>query len=263
MAADGNIRGHGAAGGVFSGGLSGVAFGPEVNLISRVTQGCQPVGPVHRVTAADGHLLLTLDGEPALDVLEHDLGIRLREPQSDAWNAALRTVRSTLVGLSPEGSRAVGRTGHFGLDVLVRHIVGIDPGRGALVVAGLAPVGSQLTFCERNAQTARADLIRICTEIRAALEPEELSLEIAQHLSSASAADTHSLPQPHPARRMRGAIYVSCAGRGGPHFGGESAELHIVRHALGDVPLVGFFASGEIAHNRQYGYTGVLTVFTD
>jgi hypothetical protein len=28
------------------------------------------------------------------------------------------------------------------------------------------------------------------------------------------------------------------------------------------VPLVGFFASGEIAHRQLYGYSGVLTVFT-
>jgi small ligand-binding sensory domain FIST len=61
--------------------------------------------------------------------------------------------------------------------------------------------------------------------------------------------------------RIAGAIYVSCAGRGGPHFGGPSAELQIVRHALGDVPLVGFFAGGEIARHHLYGYTGVLTVF--
>jgi len=27
------------------------------------------------------------------------------------------------------------------------------------------------------------------------------------------------------------------------------------------VPLVGFFAAGEIAHQNLYGYTGVLTVF--
>jgi small ligand-binding sensory domain FIST len=32
---------------------------------------------------------------------------------------------------------------------------------------------------------------------------------------------------------------------------------------LGDVPLVGFFAGGEIAGQRLYGYTGVLTVFTE
>jgi small ligand-binding sensory domain FIST len=38
--------------------------------------------------------------------------------------------------------------------------------------------------------------------------------------------------------------------------------LQWIRHALGDVPLVGFFAGGEIAHHHLYGYTGVLTVFT-
>ena len=30
---------------------------------------------------------------------------------------------------------------------------------------------------------------------------------------------------------------------------------------LGDVPLVGFFAAGEIGHRHLYGYTGVLTAF--
>ena len=62
--------------------------------------------------------------------------------------------------------------------------------------------------------------------------------------------------------RIAGAVYVSCSGRGGPHFGAPGAELQIVRHALGDVPLVGFFAAGEIARHHLYGYTGVLTVFT-
>ena len=66
---------------------------------------------------------------------------------------------------------------------------------------------------------------------------------------------------PRPGRHITGAIYVSCSGRGGPHFGAPGAELQIVRHALGDVPLVGFFAGGEIAHQHLYGYTGVLTVF--
>ena len=64
------------------------------------------------------------------------------------------------------------------------------------------------------------------------------------------------------ARHMAGAVYVSCSGRGGPHFGARHAELQVVRHALGEVPLVGFFAGGEIARHHLYGYTGVLTVFT-
>jgi hypothetical protein len=63
-------------------------------------------------------------------------------------------------------------------------------------------------------------------------------------------------------KAIAGAIYISCTGRGGPHFGSASAEMQIVRHALGDVPLIGFFAGGEIAHKHLYAYTGVLTVFT-
>jgi small ligand-binding sensory domain FIST len=37
--------------------------------------------------------------------------------------------------------------------------------------------------------------------------------------------------------------------------------MQLVRHALGDVPLVGFFGAGEIAHRQVHGYSGVLTVF--
>jgi small ligand-binding sensory domain FIST len=118
-------------------------------------------------------------------------------------------------------------------------------------------VGMQLAFCQRNVQAARADLMRVCAEIREELEPHELPLAAATALAASEAESA-----PHPARGIAGAIYVSCSGRGGPHFGGQSAELQIVRRALGDVPLVGFFAGGEIARNHLYGYTGVLTVFT-
>src|SRR5690606_35519090 len=105
---------------------------------------------------------------------------------------------------------------------------------------------------------ARADLTRMCAEIRDELEPEEISVEMAAAMGG---SETESV-MPHPTLRMAGAIYVSCAGRGSPHFGSPSAELKIIRHALGDVSLVGFFAGGEIANQQLYGYTGVRTVFT-
>jgi small ligand-binding sensory domain FIST len=44
-------------------------------------------------------------------------------------------------------------------------------------------------------------------------------------------------------------------------FGVQNREMELIRDALGDFPLVGFFANGEISHNRLYGYTGVLTLF--
>ena len=252
---DGFIRGQGLSKGVFHGGLSGVAFGSEVALVSRVTQGCLPVSKSRTITEADRNLVLKLDGQPALDVLLDDLKVSLDQPQQ-----ALEKVRATLVGLTSaqgQDEAFIGRTGNFGSDVMVRHIVGLDPQRRGVAVADLVVNGTELAFCQRNMQAARADLMRIGAEIREELEPEELPLATAQALDA-----TQPEAAPHPARRMAGAVYVSCSGRGGPHFGGPSAELQIVRRALGDVPLVGFFAGGEIARNHLYGYTGVLTVFT-
>ena len=248
---NGNIKGQGAAGGVFRGGLSGVAFGAGIALVSRVTQGCQPVAAQRVITAAESNLIVELDGEPALDVLLRDTGISLDQPQ-----AAMTALRATLVGLTEAGGDAVGRTGNFGADVVVRHIIGLDPGRNAVAVADRVEPGMRMAFCQRNPQAARADLMRICAEIREELEPQEMCLPVAAALA---APEPGAVPSND--RRIAGAVYVSCAGRGGPHFGGPSAELQIVRRALGDVPLVGFFAGGEIARHHLYGYTGVLTVF--
>jgi len=257
LGGDGFIRGQGRSTGVFHGGLSGVAFGAGVSVVSRVTQGCCPVAGSHTITEAERNVVYQLDGEPALQVLLRELDVSLDEPER-----ALGAVRATLAGLvSPQdvaghadgGGRAINRTGNFGSDVRVRHIIGLDPQRGGVALAEVVEPGMQLAFCQRNVQAARADLMRICAEIREELEPEELPL-------TAGGLEAEPPAQQAP-RRMVGAVYVSCSGRGGPHFGGPGAELQIVRHALGDVPLIGFFAAGEIARHHVYGYTGVLTVF--
>lgn len=263
---NGNINGQGAASGVFAGGLSGVAFSDEVLLLSRVSQGCQPLtangSKSRKITACDGNLVLELDGQPALDVLLRDLNVSLEQPQE-----ALEAVRSTLVGISSD-SLMPSRPGIFGSDVRVRHIIGLDPGKRGVAIAEAVQTGMSLAFCQRNVAAARSDLVRICAEIREELEsqsqPEEVAwgdnaglAELADRSFQYGQAEHGGLP----AKRIAGAIYISCSGRGGPHFGGPSAELQIVRRALGDVPLVGFFAGGEIARHHVYGYTGVLTVF--
>ncbi|PJI95871.1 small ligand-binding sensory domain FIST [Acidovorax sp. 69] len=266
---DGNMAGQGGASGVFDGGLSGVAFGAGVSLVSRVTQGCQPVGALHTITAAQDNVVLALDGEPALDVLLDTLDVSLDngDPQP-----ALRKVRATLAGLVSAGEQPQGqrRTGHFGTDTRVRHILGLDGSRRGVALADHVEPGMHLAFCQRNVAAARADLMRICAEIREELSPEELEpapmpmvSSDAQHGVAPTPGASAGRVQPQTGQRICGAIYVSCSGRGGPHFGGPSAELQIVRHALGDVPLAGFFAGGEIAHHHLYGYTGVLTVFVD
>jgi small ligand-binding sensory domain FIST len=270
---------EGVLGGVFEGGMSGVAFSESVALISRVTQGCQPIrlpsrkaAKAHRITKSEGHVVLELDGEPALDVLLDELGITLSDPQR-----AVVSLKQTFVGLtSGTHEQSLARSqglgiersqGRFGADTRVRHLVGLDPLRRGIAVADLAPEGSELTFCERNKEAARRDLMRICAEIREELEPQEM-LQINDNGAQITTNSIANYPYAasgdalFSSKKIVGAIYVSCAGRGGPHFGGDSAELQILRHALGDVALVGFFAGGEIAHQHLYGYTGVLTVFT-
>ncbi len=217
------------ADGVWRGGLSGVAFAADVPLVSRVTQGCQPVGPTRVITQCETNVVLELDGQCALPLLLRDLGL---DDLVD-HRAALPRLRATLAGLVDETDTVLDRGGQFGADVRVRHLIGLDAGRQAVAISDRVQQGMRLTFCGRDVQAARRDLLRICAEVRDEVE------------------------------RPRGAVYVSCAGRGGTHFGGPSAELKIVRHALGDVPLVGFFAGGEIARHHLYGYTGVLTVFGD
>jgi len=271
------------ANGVFEGGLSGVAFGDEIQVVSRVTQGCTPLGPARRITASDGTVVLSLDGRPALPQLLHDLrllgaGDAGETLQPGALREAVPRLRSTLVGLTePQaGASAAGlatrpaaaQRGSFGEEVRVRHLIGVDPGRKAFAIAEGVRPGMGLSFCERDMAAARRDLVRMCTEVREEFESRAEALRPAA--PAAQSAAGAATPSAAPGLRraevpavpgMLGAIYVSCSGRGGPHFGGPSAELQLVRHALGDVPLVGFFAAGEIAHRQLYGYTGVLTVF--
>lgn len=224
--------------GLWRGGLSGVAFSERVRLVSRVTQGCEPVGPSREVTAAHQNVVYELDGLPALSCLLRDLNVTVNAGEVDWQREALPKVRATLVGLTDADRELLAHGAHFGADTRVRHILGLDPARRGVAVSEHVNPGMRLAFCQRHAQAARQDLVRICAEIREEFDPME-----------------------HPGHPPVGAVYISCAGRGGPHFGSPNAEMALIAHALGDIPLVGFFAGGEIARRHIYGYTGVLTVF--
>jgi small ligand-binding sensory domain FIST len=206
------------ADGVTRGGLSGVLFSDRVGILTRLSQGCSPIGPHHSVTESQHNILMRLDGEPALDVLKRDIGETLAGDLS-------RLGGYIFAGLPIQGSD-IG-------DYLVRNLVGIDPNNGLVAIGDLVESGRELMFCRRDADTAREDLDRMLESLKGRL----------------------SAPP-------RGGIYVSCLGRGINLFGPRSAELRQIQASLGDVPIVGFYANGEISQDRLYGYTGVLTLFT-
>ncbi len=118
-------------------------------------------------------------------------------------------------------------------DYTVRPLVGIDPRRGWIAIGEAVDRGQTLLFVRRDNEGAIQDLDRMLADITGRLG----------------------------GRTAKGAVYISCVARGPHVFGDPSGELRRIEQALGPVPLTGFFANGEICHDRIYGYTGVLTVF--
>lgn len=229
-------RGSQVADGVLAGGVSGAIFSSSVGLLSRVTQSCVALGEEHFVSGCTPNFLHSLDGRPALDVLLEDLEVAQPVRNSRRGEDILRALPTErlrgglLVGLAGEGAPGPG----FG-DFLVRNVVGIDPLNRLVAIAGAANAGERAVFCTRDSEAARLDLIRICTELRGEVE------------------DRDCVPL--------GAVYHSCSGRGAALFGASGAEAAIIRHNLGDIPLIGVYCNGEIQGDRIYGYTGVLTLF--
>ncbi len=136
--------------------------------------------------------------------------------------------RDTFIGLAVTGAEATGGAG----DYLVRNLVGIDPANKLVAIGDMPEQGGTMMFCKRDSQTARGDLLKMIYDLK------------------------DDLTEPPKA-----ALYHACIGRGPNMFGEQGAEMRLIREHLGDIPLVGFFANGEIARDRLYGFTGVLTIF--
>ena len=117
-------------------------------------------------------------------------------------------------------------------DYLVRNLLGIDPTSGALAIGDYLQVNSPIMFCKRDGRTAVEDLQRMVNKLK-----------------------------DRARSNIKGALYFTCLGRGQHMFGEPHRELELISEILGEIPLAGFYANGEIAGNRLYGYTGVLTLF--
>jgi len=116
-------------------------------------------------------------------------------------------------------------------DYLVRNLLGVYPDQGWVSIGEQLNNGDQVMFVRRDGASAMTDLKRMVSDIK-------------------RRTDT----QP------KAALYFSCVARGPNLFGQGSKELNTIADIMGDVPLIGFFANGEISNNRLYGYTGVLSL---
>ena len=202
---------------VIRGGISGVLFSENINVITNLSQGCRPVGKKHTVTKAKENVAFTLDNKPALEMLMHDMSI-------SSYQELEQNAHEVFVGLCIPGSDKS--------DYTIRNLVGVDPDHSIFAINDYLSEGDEIIFCNRNSETAIEDMQKMLDNI------------------------AKRLKQP-----PKGGVYVSCLGRGREQFGNDSEEIKMIHQTLGDFPLTGFFANGEIHHNKLYGYTGVLTLF--
>ena len=124
---------------------------------------------------------------------------------------------------------------HFGRgDFLVRSVLGIDQKRKGIAAGEFYRLGKTVQFHVRDAQTAVEDL--------------QLLLD-AQQLDEGPFAG----------------LLVTCNGRGRNLFHEEDHDLTIIRNRIGEIPISGFFAAGEIGpiggFSFLHGHTACLTVF--
>jgi small ligand-binding sensory domain FIST len=147
---------------------------------------------------------VSLDDRPAAEMLADVLS---EEGPAGRTGAS----RLALVGLGPPGARdEPPAAGHW----LIRNVLGIERGKGALAIGAALREGQWIRFHVRDPDAARADLQRAL--------------------------------QDRPAGVHQAALLHACLGRGRALHGDPDVEVGIVQRALGPLATAGLFCGGEI-----------------
>ncbi len=206
-------------------GAIGAAIGGDVHVHCTVSQGCRPIGRPLVITKSRRHIVQQLGGHNALGVINEMVSNLGTEDRELVQSHGL------LVGrVIDEYKRRFGRG-----DFLIRHLLDVDQQTGCVAISDAqVRVGQTIQFHVRDKHTARQDFSMM-------LEAEKLY---------------------GPAG---GALLFSCNGRGTNLFDEPHTDALTVYEALGDTPLAGCFAAGEIGpigdESFVHGHTASLVVF--
>jgi small ligand-binding sensory domain FIST len=140
-----------------TGGLAGIALRGSRPARVGVTQACRPATGLMTVTRCQGHWLLELDGEPALDVYRR----AARGPLADDLR---RAAAFLLVALPVAGAKEDLAPGSY----LVRHVIGFEDRANAFAIPEVPRVGQRLALAAREPEAARGDLKAMLDGLRGA-----------------------------------------------------------------------------------------------
>ncbi len=192
-----------------------------------VSQGCRPIGKPFVVTKVHRDVLLELGGKPALTQL---ISLVNELPPRDRE----LTQHGVHVGRVINEYQETFQRGDF----LIRNVLGVDRNANAVAISDRVRMGQTIQFHVRDEATADEDL-------RILLEMDRKNAK-------------------HPAA---GGWLFSCNGRGSRLFSTPDHDAGLVQRELGPIPLVGFFAQGEIGpvggQNFIHGFTASLVLFEE
>lgn len=210
---------------VFTDGGVSLAIGGPYTLFPLVSQGCEPIGETWTITGVRDNLIRTISNRPAYDMLVETFKSLPPEVQQ-------RAQRNLLVGLAADEYLETFQRGNF----LVRPLIGVERGTGALAIGALPRIGQTIQFQMRDARAADLDLSELLDQVSATLG--------------------HQLP-------IAG-ILCSCNGRGVGLFETPNHDASAIHRQLGDFPLAGLFCNGEIgpigARPFLHGFTASLAL---
>ncbi len=215
---------------VISNGVTGALLTGDLVSTIGVTQSCRPIGRTMEVTGAEGNVITSLDGEPAIGALRDSVG--------EQFAADLERLSGFLFLGVPMEEVPPGSNLERG-SYVVRNIIGVNAETGAVAVGKKVSRGERVSFALRDPVSARDDL-------KAMLE-EETALGV------------------HGANRL--GLYFNCCARGSGLYGIPGIDTAFIKRALGPLPLAGFFGFCEIASTRGaarlHNYSGVMTLVSE
>jgi len=260
----------------------GISLTGSLGLQTIVAQGCRGVGPSFTVTSVastepgagrgedgmeklqKGNVIMTLDNQPALELLQ-----QVTERANDEDKTLLRS-GWLLCGISEESASPPVEDTNIQAprDFLIRQVVGLVPEPKAIVVGARVSVGDTFRFHVRAANTAKDDLKLMISRAKT----ERL------FFSTGSSAGV-----------PLAAVQVSCVGRGKGLYGRSNVDLEIIEELVDgavagsddddhdeEPPVAGFFANGEIgpvgltgfgndvsSGTFVHGFTTVVAVLSD
>lgn len=203
------------------------------------------MGPLHEISKADDHVIGYLDGRVPFEVFAEDMQAMARQRLGENADKVLleegRNMPQSLLNiLEGDAHIAFPVAGTDQKDFMVRNIMAIDPDTGMMAVAEHVEDGQKIMFVHRDDETVRSDLSHTLVLLQKRIMHET----------------GHFAP--------KAALYITCVARANVAFGQNKiagGEMALLREILGDIPITGFYANGEISNNRLYGYTGVLALF--